>query len=70
MSGVANKSGFITTNDGLKYYVTVPCNKPYCHFCRKQVPQVSVLDRLQGNPLHICKECLSARLDGFEFLAT
>jgi hypothetical protein len=69
MSNGPDKGGFIVTDDGLKYCVTVKCNRPFCHACRQQVDQVSVLERLQGNPLNICASCLSTRLAGFESLS-
>ena len=48
--------------DGIDIFIDVASNHPYCHFCRIRVPAVVALHRSEGNPLHICRECLSKRL--------
>lgn len=51
----------------LDFYVAVPGNKPYCHFCRKQVRMIVVIvNGNPGNPKHICEDCLGEITGGFE----
>ncbi len=52
--------------DGIHVMVAVPSNHPYCHFCRNRVPAAVVLHRGDGNPLHICRDCLSARISALD----
>ena len=52
---------------GLNFYVAVPSNKPYCHFCQKRVRMIAVIvNATPGNPKHICEACLAEITGGFE----
>jgi len=64
MTDTPDKNGRVTSN-GFTYYVTASCNRPFCHVCRKTVERVVAVERLQGNPLHMCEACLNERLSGF-----
>lgn len=53
----------------LNYRVKSLCHHPFCHCCRQRVSAVVVLDNeFGGNPLHVCRDCLSSMLKGFDEL--
>ena len=61
--------GSLLVDGKLKFFKKVPGNRPFCHFCRQQVPVVVVLERTSSsNPLHICRTCLFERLAGFDII--
>jgi hypothetical protein len=67
MSVEVGKFGHVTVDGKIEYFKKVPSSSPFCHFCRQRVDVVTVLERTNsGNPLHICKVCLTKRLDGFD----
>ncbi len=61
--------GHIIIDGKLEFFKKVPSNKPFCHFCRRRVEMVAILDRSgTSNPTHICKECTIERLAGFDII--
>lgn len=55
---------------GIMYQTETVGNKPFCHICRKRVPQVAVvISSSEGcNPRHLCKSCCMRLNAGFDSL--
>jgi len=63
----ASGDGNVQVDSKYSYFVRVPSNTPYCHFCRKRVDVVAeVVPSNPGNPRHACENCLRTLLSGFE----
>jgi len=60
-------NGHLIVDNKLNYHRKSIANNPFCHFCRKKVSAIHILERTgNNNPLYICKDCLLIRLQGFD----